>query len=264
MKWNPKASYGQLLLICFFALLIGGIFFQLEDDATSGIQDRVGVFFLICTLTQTMNNGAVEPLMDERILFIHEATSGFYRVSSYYLSKLLADLLPQRGIPTILFAVITYYMLGLKPDISSFFIYLFDLLVCTYSSVAMMFVIGASCRKFSNVQLFIGLDLILQCLFAGFLINIQSLPSWLAWLEYLSMARYSYKILSINELKDEVFCYPPPSNLSCITGNYYLESQGIDYSTWGLWQNFMAMGIIGTGVYIITYFKLRTIPKISV
>ncbi|XP_072039145.1 broad substrate specificity ATP-binding cassette transporter ABCG2-like [Amphiura filiformis] len=262
MKRNPKSSYGQILVTCFFAFIVGGIFFQLEESATSGIQDRMGAFFFILMLTQVMNGGAVELLMDERVVFIHEARSGFYRVSSYFLSKLLADLLPQRTIPTILFACISYYMMGLKPGVENFFIYMLDLLVCVYSSIGFNFIIGASCRKLANAEMFIAISLILQMLFSGFLINIQSLPPWLAWLEYCSLARYSYKVLSINELKDMVFCYPPPSNFTCIPGNYYLEIQGIDYSTWGLWQNFMAMGIIGLGLYIITYIKLRTVPKI--
>ncbi|XP_072039146.1 broad substrate specificity ATP-binding cassette transporter ABCG2-like [Amphiura filiformis] len=39
-KRNPKSSYGQILVTVFFALIIGGVYFQLQESATSAIQDR--------------------------------------------------------------------------------------------------------------------------------------------------------------------------------------------------------------------------------
>ncbi|XP_072028289.1 broad substrate specificity ATP-binding cassette transporter ABCG2-like [Amphiura filiformis] len=209
---NPKSSYGQVLMILFMALLVGMIFYQVDKSATSGIQDRVGAFFFIGLLVQSMNNGAVELFLDERVVFIHESATGFYRVSSYFVSKIFADLLPQRTLPTLLFAAITYYMIGLRPEPEHFFIYTLNLVLSTWTSCGIFFLIGASVSKFANAELFIAITFVLQMLFVGFLINIESLPVWLAWLEYLNLARYSYKILSINELKGTVFCYPYPNN----------------------------------------------------
>ncbi|XP_072050825.1 broad substrate specificity ATP-binding cassette transporter ABCG2-like [Amphiura filiformis] len=258
---NPKSFIGQTMLVCFFALIVGTIFFQLGMSATSGIQDRVGAFFFIVMNTIMMNNAAVEPFMQERVVFMHESVSGFYRCSSYYIAKLVADLLPQRTLPTLLFATITYWMIGLQKDIIKYLIYTLDLLVSTYAACAIFFLIGASVSDFAIAQILIAVSFIFQMLFAGFLINIESLPSWLSWMEYTSLIRYSYKVVSINELKDQVFCDPYPLNATCIPGNLYLTQQGIDYSTWGLWQNFVAMGSICIGFVILAYIRLRTIPK---
>lgn len=42
----------------------------------------------------------------------HEYISGYYRTSAYFISKLLADLIPMRTIPSIIFTCIVYFMLG--------------------------------------------------------------------------------------------------------------------------------------------------------
>ena len=47
------------------------------------------------------------------ILYRHEKESGFYRVSAYFLAKLLCDLLPMTIIPVPLYCGITYWMIGI-------------------------------------------------------------------------------------------------------------------------------------------------------
>jgi len=42
----------------------------------------------------------------------HESARGFYRVSVYFLSKILCDFLPVRFVPLCLFSAIAYFMIG--------------------------------------------------------------------------------------------------------------------------------------------------------
>ena len=42
----------------------------------------------------------------------HENTSGFYRVSSYFLSTVVCDVIPMRLVPTLVFSAIVYFMMG--------------------------------------------------------------------------------------------------------------------------------------------------------
>ena len=48
------------------------------------------------------------------ILYVHshENISGFYRVSVFFLAKVVTDLIPMRIIPLCLFSVIAYFMVG--------------------------------------------------------------------------------------------------------------------------------------------------------
>ncbi len=42
----------------------------------------------------------------------HESSSGYYRVSVYFLSKSVTDLMIMRMIPLTVFSAITYFMIG--------------------------------------------------------------------------------------------------------------------------------------------------------
>lgn len=53
----------------------------------------------------------------------HEYISGYYRVSVYFLSKILSDILTLRTIPAIVFSCVAYFMIGgqqSSPKISGF------------------------------------------------------------------------------------------------------------------------------------------------
>jgi len=42
----------------------------------------------------------------------HESASGYYRVSVYFFGQVLADIIPNRFIPTLLLSVIVYFLFG--------------------------------------------------------------------------------------------------------------------------------------------------------
>lgn len=42
----------------------------------------------------------------------HEYISGYYRVSVYFLSKVLSDILMLRTIPAVVFTCVAYFMIG--------------------------------------------------------------------------------------------------------------------------------------------------------
>ncbi|XP_072050831.1 LOW QUALITY PROTEIN: broad substrate specificity ATP-binding cassette transporter ABCG2-like [Amphiura filiformis] len=263
---NPKTSFGQIILACTYALFCGLIFWQLDDSATNAVQDRTGALFFLVMNTMMQNTAAVDAFISERKIFVHESVSGYYRTSAYFLAKILADLIPQRTIPTILYCSIVYWMIGLRPDGVSYLIFTLNLLLTTYASCGLFFFIGANTRSFFNAIALIAIVIIVHLMFSGFLINIQSIPGVLAWLEYLSVIRYSLKALTTLEFKDRLFCNDNSTAVmscgpQCLQGNLFLDQQGIDYSYWGFWQNEMALGIIAIAFMIFSYLKLRFMKK---
>ena len=71
----------------------------------NGVKNRLGAIFFIVSNEVFLNLSALELFMKERVLFIHENASGYYRVSTYFLSKLLCDILLLRLIPSIMFFI---------------------------------------------------------------------------------------------------------------------------------------------------------------
>ncbi|TNM85280.1 hypothetical protein fugu_007551 [Takifugu bimaculatus] len=115
---NPQTSYAQLALNIFFAVLVGLIYYQIPLTLVEGIQNRSGAFFFLIINMVFGNLSAVELFINERAIFVHENSSGYYRTSVYFLSKIFADLLPNRIIPIFLFSAIAYFMMGIMAEVA--------------------------------------------------------------------------------------------------------------------------------------------------
>uniref|UniRef100_A0A8C1ZI03 ATP-binding cassette, sub-family G (WHITE), member 2a n=1 Tax=Cyprinus carpio TaxID=7962 RepID=A0A8C1ZI03_CYPCA len=261
---NPQTSFAQIGVMIFLALIVGVIFFGVKDNS-SGIQNRIGVLFFI-TVNQCFSSvSSAELFIAERNLFVHEYISGYYRVSVYFLSKILSDILTLRTIPAIIFSCVAYWMIGLKPSAEAFFIFLFSIILVSYTATSMTLAISADQTVVAIANIFMTISFVFMMIFSGLLVNLPSVVDWLNWLKYLSIPRYGLAALEINEFTGLTFC--DKRNTSgvetqvCSTGEDFLIEQGIDYSTWGLWHNHLALGIMTLIFLIIAYLKLRFIKK---
>ncbi|XP_030306417.1 ATP-binding cassette sub-family G member 2 [Calypte anna] len=272
---NPQASIAQLCVTAFLGLVVGCIFFGLKEDST-GLQNRVGAMFFLTTNQCFSSVTAIELFIVEKKIFIHEYISGYYRTSAYFISKLVADLLPMRTMPSIIFTCIIYFMLGLKPTVEAFFIMLFSLLMVSYTATSMALAIAAGQSTVSVANLLVTIAFVFMIIFSGLLVNLTSIMSWLSWLKYFSIPRYGLTALQINELTGLDFCsisnntklgsndtYGQRGPLWC-TGEEYLKNQGIDFtSSWGLWQNHLALACMTVIFLTIAYLKLHLMKKFS-
>ncbi|XP_064872508.1 broad substrate specificity ATP-binding cassette transporter ABCG2-like isoform X3 [Oncorhynchus nerka] len=226
---NPQTSYAQLALNIFFALLVGLIYYQIPLTLPEALQNRMGAFFFLIINMVFGNLSAVELFINERALFIHENSSGYYRTSVYFLSKIFADLIPNRIVPILVFSAIAYYMMGLKPAFTAFLLFTLTMSLVSLAAVSLAFLVSASVSSFAMANVLIALPFVFMMVFGGFLVNLNSMLSWLSWLKWISIFRYGLEAVTINEFKGQIFY----SNTTILPGEVYLETQGIDYSTWG-------------------------------
>ncbi|KAK7113491.1 broad substrate specificity ATP-binding cassette transporter ABCG2-like isoform X2 [Littorina saxatilis] len=257
---SPQASILQLIIMVIFALIVGAVYFQISSTMTDGIQNRVGAFFFIVMNQVFGNLSAVELFIKERAIFVHENVSGFYRVSAYFLAKMLCDLIPMRLAPVLVFSSIAYFMIGLQSGAEHFFFFALTLFMTTLSASGIGFLLSASVRIFAVANLLIALCYVFMMLFSGLLVNLSTMGEWLSWLRYISIFRYALNALYINELEDSIFC---DNATACVTGNDYLRSQDIPFATtWDLWVNVVALFIISVGFFTLTYIQLRRVNKL--
>ncbi|NXG70375.1 ABCG2 protein, partial [Baryphthengus martii] len=265
---NPQASIAQLCVTAVLGLVVGAIFFGLKNDST-GLQNRVGAMFFLTTNQCFSSISAIELFVVEKKIFIHEYISGYYRTSAYFISKLMADLIPIRTIPSIIFTCITYFMLGkygLKPTVEAFFTMMFTLMMVSYTATSMALAIAAGQSVVAVANLLMTITFVFMIIFSGLLVNLTSVMSWLSWLKYFSIPRYGMAALQINELTGLNFC---SSIYKCVficrwcTGDEYLKNQGIEASSWGLWQNHLALACMTVILLTIAYLKLHFMKKFS-
>ncbi|XP_023676244.2 broad substrate specificity ATP-binding cassette transporter ABCG2-like [Paramormyrops kingsleyae] len=254
---NPQTSYAQLILNVIFAILVGLIYYQIPHSLPEALQNRIGAFFFLIINMVFGNLSAVELFINERALFIHENSSGYYRTSVYFLSKVFADLVPNRIIPVFLFSSIAYYMMGLKPDVEAFLLFALTMSLASLASVGLAFLVSASVSSFAMANILIALPFVFMMVFGGFLVNLNSMLSWMSWMQWTSIFRYGLQAVTINELKGQVFS----SNFTIITGEMYMKQQGIDYSMWGFWQNEVALLGIMSVCMTLAYVQLLRINR---
>ncbi|XP_076840638.1 broad substrate specificity ATP-binding cassette transporter ABCG2 [Brachyhypopomus gauderio] len=272
---NPQTSVAQIAVTVFLALIVGAIFFGVSNTS-SGIQNRMGSLFFITTNQCFSSLSSAELFITERKLFLHEYVSGYYRVSVYFLSKILSDILTLRTVPAIFFSCVAYWMIGYKPDAGAFFTFMLSVAMTAYTATAMTMAISADQSVVAVANIFMTISFVFMMIFSGLLVNLPSIADWLNWFKYFSIPRYGLTALQVNEFVGLDFCDTRPlpatfprqnttgANVTvCTSGVDFLTEQGIDYSTWGLWQNHVALGSMTIIFLGIAYFKLRFIKKFT-
>uniref|UniRef100_A0A3B3CNB7 ATP-binding cassette, sub-family G (WHITE), member 2c n=1 Tax=Oryzias melastigma TaxID=30732 RepID=A0A3B3CNB7_ORYME len=236
---NPQTSYAQLALQVFFAILVGLIYYQMPMTLPEALQNRSGAFFFLIINMVFGNLSAVELFINERAIFIHENSSGYYRTSVYFLSKIFADLLPNRIIPILVFSAIAYYMMGLKPAFVNFICFALIMSLVSLAGCGLAFLVSASVSTFAMANVLIALPFVFMMVFGGYLVNLNAMLDWLSWLKWIMNG----------ERKDER------------TRELYLVSMGLDYSVWGFWQNIVALLGIIIICMVLAYVQLRRVNR---
>ncbi|CAF1570157.1 unnamed protein product [Rotaria magnacalcarata] len=154
VRRRPTLAFAQISVSVILGLLVGTVFFDLEKTTDPGVSNRLGkcFFLIIAQIFSTMT--AIEPFIKERSLFIHETEGGYYRIWAFFIAKLLCDILPLRVIPSMLFALITYFMTGFARTASQFFIFLLAIFIANMFGSAICFFAAASIGVFCKIPLF--------------------------------------------------------------------------------------------------------------
>ncbi|CAF2130654.1 unnamed protein product [Rotaria magnacalcarata] len=227
---NPAMALAQVVVSIMIGFLVGLVFYDLKKTTDPGIQDRLGTIFFIVVNQIFSSMSAIEPLLQERVLFLHEYTSGYYRIQTFFIAKLVCDLFPMRAIPSVLFSAIAYFMTGLAR-----------------TTVALIIV----------VLIYVGM-----MVFSGFLIKLTSMFNWLSWIQWISAFRYASNVLTINEFQGLKLCLPNQTNVCLVMGEDVLSDRGIDHGTaWDLWKNFFALTMMTTIFFVLAYIRLLRIKK---
>uniref|UniRef100_A0A4W3GFW9 ATP-binding cassette sub-family G member 2-like n=1 Tax=Callorhinchus milii TaxID=7868 RepID=A0A4W3GFW9_CALMI len=260
---SPEASFAQLAVIAVLGLIVGAIFFGVTLDP-SGIQNRIGALFFLTTNQCFTSVSAVELFIRNKKLFVHEYTSGYYRISAYFLALLIGDLLPMRTLPGILFSCITYWLIGYKPVVGNFFFFMLCLITVSYAATSMSLAISAGMDLVSIANLICTICFVFMIIFSGLLVNLPSVVGWLSWLKYFSISRYGFTALQVNEFRGLYFCDGQNISTSlpdACYGEEYLCSQGIGIDDWAMWENIVALLCMTIIFLTITYMKLRFMRK---
>jgi len=186
---------------------------------------------------------------EERNIFIHERAGGSMTVLPYFFSKMLTEM-PSFIIFPSLLSLIVYFMTDLRRTVNHFFIFMVTICIQAFTSSSLMIAVGALAPTPEIGLIIAPVANMIFLLFSGFLINLNNIPVWYRWLNYISFFRYSLEILLSNEFSGNVYqCVNNSlfnfSNCQFNNGTYqYLgdtELSILGMSSSRIWSNFLVL-----------------------
>ncbi|KAK2079440.1 hypothetical protein QBZ16_003132 [Prototheca wickerhamii] len=228
---NPTLLRLHLGIGLLMGLATGAVFWQL-DSSNVGVQNRMGGTFFALAFLAFTSITTVDLLILERAVVVREVRGGYYRAAAYLLSKLTLDGVFLRALPALLYYCCFYYMAGFRGGAAYQATYAFCLLTfsCTIGALSMaVTVVSNTAGEASFGMNFI---ILFSIMFTGFLVNVNSIPTWLRWIHYLSIFFYAFEAMITNEMTGRTFSFQASGygELTGIVGNTYLETLGFDPS----------------------------------
>jgi len=233
---NPFLLKIQYSVTIIVSLLLGYLYWHLANDLQhGGMQNRMGSLFFMCALLSFSSITSIDLFFSERLLFLRERANGCYRTSSYFLAKVVSDLLPMRVLPPLIMGSIVYYMVGFNPYYMHFLYFLAALILVSVTSAAMCFVISSVTPNVSVGNLVAILLFFFFLLFGGMMVNVTNMPVYVRWITRLSYLTYGFTVLMINEFVDIIIIINPEGySPTPVPGTVILAQVGMDPKTFNM------------------------------
>ncbi|RZB89254.1 ABC transporter G family member 7 isoform D [Glycine soja] len=180
------------------AIIFGSVFWRMGNSQTS-IQDRMGLLQVtaintaMAALTKTVG---VFP--KERAIVDRERAKGSYSLGPYLFSKLLAEIPIGAAFP-LMFGAVLYPMARLHPTMQRFGKFCGIVTMESFAASAMGLTVGAMVPT-TEAAMAVGPSLMtVFIVFGGYYVNPENTPIIFRWIPNVSLIRWAFQGLSINE-----------------------------------------------------------------
>ncbi|KAF8324153.1 P-loop containing nucleoside triphosphate hydrolase protein [Cantharellus anzutake] len=253
-------------------LLLATIWINLGTKDTK-INDRLSVHFFSVAFLGFMSVAGIPSFLEERAVFVRERNNGLYGPGAYVIANSLVTI-PFLFSCSVLFAVICYWAIGLRPGATAFFRFLSFLFLGVYNAEAQsvfvaavipIFVAALAIASFMN-----GFWMCVQ----GYFIRAVSLPRfWYYWAHWIDYQTFAFNLLVRNDLTGLVFqctrldnggcqCSYPSSLVAsgqcALTGEDVLDNLGIGGFSIGLYAGIMILIAV---IYRVLFYVALLLRK---
>lgn len=260
---NPMLTYAQLFQTILMSVLVGLLYFDI-GLCQSSVQNRVGALFFIMTNQGFAMMASLNVFLEERGLFNRERASGCYRTSTYFFGKLLIEL-PILLFYPLLFASISYWMIGLQPYANCFFAFSLTLVLFAAVASSLFMLLGAISPNITIAQVLCPIVLVIFMIFGGLFVNTGSIPVYFRWITYVSFFNWGYQALCYIEFNgfDRAlqFSCDCTEDQTCAVKNGDQELALLGFADTVVWEDLLIILSMAIGYRILAYFALRFFYK---
>ena len=262
-------TFVQTVVVGF---ILAAIYSDMSSSATP-VQDELGILFFVCIFSAFgAMFQALNTFPTDRAVVNRERASKMYHVLPYYVARFICDM-PTRVGQGLLFGCIVYWIVGLNPAASAFFIFCALLIVEGLAAQGFGICISAVCPNEKVAFAIAPAITIVLILVGGFYVNQDAIPPWISWLKYLSHLYWAYMGLTINDFsgRDGWETCVSTVNGTCVstveqTGDDVLDRLGFNAND--LWLAFVVLiGLLvfynSMGYVFLRLSKPKTMPVVE-
>lgn len=233
-------------------------------DTTSYIFNRASLlFFIIIAQSNSVVTSSMVTFSSERRLLSRERAKKMYGVLPYFLAKTVADMINSVALP-VCYGIAVYWICGFRATAQAFFTFLLTLYLTISAAQSTGLFLSIAIPNFAIALMLAPLLTVCLMILGGFYIPYDSIHPALAWMSWLSMARYGFSAFIINEFEGRVIECDASSSGSAfnmdecpLPGSFVVSSFGIEGVWNSVWVNVSMLAIIQVFLRVATYFLLR-------
>ncbi|KAI9751254.1 MAG: pyruvate dehydrogenase E1, beta subunit [Chaenotheca gracillima] len=218
LRGDMSITLSGLLGNCILALIVGSVFYNLQDN-TESFYSRGALLFFAILLNAFSSALEILTLYTQRPIVEKQSKYAFYHPFAEAVASMICDL-PNKFLTSVFFNLTLYFMTNLRRTPGHFFVfYLFSVVVVL--TMSMLFrCIGALSRSLAQAMAPAATIILALVIYTGFVIPTPNMHPWFRWLNYIDPVAYAFESLMINEFHDRQF----PCNVYVPQGGPYDSS----------------------------------------
>ncbi|KAJ3100751.1 hypothetical protein HDU97_001978, partial [Phlyctochytrium planicorne] len=196
---NLGLMVAHLVLAVVLGVFVGLVYFK-SGTSLGGIQNRLGSLMFLLALLGFSGISAIGSFAGERALYVRERAAGFYGTLPLFITKLVFDIFALRVIPAAVMGSIVFTMIGLTGTGDHFPKFMLIVVLFSVEIGLLCLAIAIAVRDVGTSSLVAAIVILFKMLFSGLLINQDSIPLYVRWVQFLSFFRFAYEALIVNDI----------------------------------------------------------------
>ena len=229
-----------------FGFVMMSLFWKIGEP-TGAAQDQstqlnvASLLSMLNILPSFQASGYMPSVVMERAMFYREVDDGVYPLSSYIAYKIIEE--GVLAIPVSLIAQMMLYLgCGIQGSYFYFWIINYGVMLC---GIALAYVCAAAAPDMDSANTLLPIYNVVQLLFSGIIIRVQSMPKGWAWYRHTLFVRYGWMAQMRNHFRNsEPKVFVDDSGTAVGVSDFYGVSHSLGtniLAVFGIWLFWIAM-----------------------
>lgn len=200
---DPSLTLTQLFGNNAMALIIGSIFYNL-DDTTNSFYARGALLFFAILMNAFGSALEILTLYAQRPIVEKHSRYALYHPSAEAFASMLTDM-PYKIVNNIIFNITLYFLTNLRREPGPFFYFILISFFLTLVMSMLFRTIASVSRTLSQALAPAAILILAIVIYTGFAIPVNYMLGWARWINYLDPVAYGFEALMINEFSNRDF-----------------------------------------------------------